>query len=328
MGKQHPQWHPLHHPWIERNFILVKHLTTLEAYCNNIRIPPPRHPIYDIRSFEENMKTVKEKVEPFRHEFYAVALRVAGEGVTKTGQFRKDHAKAYTLFFNSPYQEISWDIVPNWQGYYILITDEFMEQYLPHLSILNDFPFFRIDQTVPMQLTAEEAAPMLASFTTIATEYYGDSKDNFRIIAPHTRLLLEYTRRCFEKYAAQAEGLTEKNRNADVLLVSRLKVLLEASFAEADPSFHPHTANAYADFLHVHPNYLNAVVKRTTGKTLKALIQEQVVYQAKSLLAATTLSNKEIAYRLHFEEPTHFNALFKKLTQLTPVQYRESLKTA
>jgi len=304
----------------------VKHITTLEAYCRNIQIPDPKHANYDIRSFEENMKTVKASVEPFRHEFYAVALRMEGEGFTKTGQFAKEHDSAYTVFFNSPYQEISWDIVPNWKGFYILITYEFMEQYLPQLSILNDYPFFRIDQTIPMQVTHEEATPMLTSFEVIHDEYYSNRKDSFRLIAPHTRLLLEYTRRCFEKYAAGAEGITEKNRHADVLLISRLKVLIESSFADSEPSFHPHAANLYADYLHVHPNYLNAVVKRTTGKTLKALIQEGVLFQAKSLLSSTTLSNKEIPYRLHFEEPTHFNALFKKMTQLTPGQYRESLK--
>jgi AraC-like DNA-binding protein len=308
--------------------MVVNHISTLEEYCRNIGIPDPKSPIYDIRSFEENMKTVKAKVEPFRHEFYAVALRVDGDGFTKTGQFAKEHDTAYTLFFNSPYQEISWDIVPNWSGYYILITAEFMEQYLPQLSILNDYPFFRIDQTIPMQLTQEEAMPMLSSFAVINDEYYGSRKDSFRFISPHTRLLLEHTRRCFEKHAGNAEGITEKNRTADVMLVSRLKVLIESSFSDPDPAFHPHSATLYADYLHVHPNYLNAVVKRTTGKTLKALIQDGVIYQAKSLLASTALSNKEISYRLHFEEPTHFNALFKKLTQLTPGQYRESLKEA
>jgi AraC-like DNA-binding protein len=45
---------------------------------------------------------------------------------------------------------------------------------------------------------------------------------------------------------------------------------------------------------------------------------------AKSLLRQTELSVKEIAYRLHFNEPTHFNAFFKKQTGFTPQQYREN----
>lgn len=270
------------------------------------------------------MKTVNAKQPPFRHEFYCLALRINGEGVTKTGLFTKEHQTPFTLFFNSPYQEVSWDIQLDWQGYYVIFGDEFMERYLPHLSLLNDYPYFRIDQTIPMQVPAEEARPLLLSFDAIFKEYYGNDADAFSLIAPHTRLLMEYTRRCFVQYATQQT--TETNRAADVLTVSRLKVLLEASFKDEEPSFHPHSATGYAEYLRLHPNHLNAVVKRITGKSLKALIQDGVVTQAKTLLSGTLLSNKEIAYRLHFEEPTHFNALFKKLTALTPGQFRQSLR--
>ena len=79
----------------------------------------------------------------------------------------------------------------------------------------------------------------------------------------------------------------------------------------------------YADKLTVHPNHLNAVVKRITAKTATAIIQDQLIISAKSLLRQTNLSAKEIAFRLHFTEPTHFNSFFKKATTFTPQQYRE-----
>lgn len=301
----------------------MMHLPTLEAYCKHIRIPTPRHSFYDIRSFEDNMKTVKPRVEPFRHEFYAVALRIEGDGMTKTGPFRAEHDRKFTLFFNSPYQEVFWDIAPNWKGYYIIFGNDFMERFLPDVPLLQEFTFFRIDNTVPMFLTEQEAGPILNSFEVIFHEYYGNDTDAFRVIAPHTRLLMEYTRRYFQR--VEQGKFTETNRNADVLLVSRLKVLIEIGFSSEEPSPDPHLAASYAAQLRVHPNYLNAVVKRTTGKSLKQLIQEYIVSQARTLLATTELSIKEIAYRLHFEEPTHFVAVFKKLTSLTPGQFRQTL---
>ena len=36
----------------------VKHFSTLTAYCNGINISAPKSEQYDIRRFEENMKTV------------------------------------------------------------------------------------------------------------------------------------------------------------------------------------------------------------------------------------------------------------------------------
>jgi AraC family transcriptional regulator, transcriptional activator of pobA len=75
--------------------------------------------------------------------------------------------------------------------------------------------------------------------------------------------------------------------------------------------------------LTVHPNHLNAVVKRITGKTASQIIQEQLIVQAKSLLLTTELSIKEVAYQMGFDEPTHFNAFFKKMTQHTPAVFRK-----
>ncbi len=83
------------------------------------------------------------------------------------------------------------------------------------------------------------------------------------------------------------------------------------------------TVKYFASLLSTHPNHLNAVVKRKTQKTAIAFIHEQLVLEAKALLSQTELSIKEIAFKLGFNEPSHFNNFFKKQTHLTPVLYRK-----
>lgn len=83
----------------------------------------------------------------------------------------------------------------------------------------------------------------------------------------------------------------------------------------------------YADKLGVHPNYLNAVVKRITKQTASQIIQRQLIVMAKLLLLQTPLSIKEIAYLLGFTKPTHFVAFFKKHTGKTPVSYRRRMQS-
>jgi len=41
------------------------------------------------------------------------------------------------------------------------------------------------------------------------------------------------------------------------------------------------------------------------------------------LLSQTELSIKEIAFKLGFREPSHFNHFFKKQTNLTPALFRK-----
>jgi len=51
------------------------------------------------------MKTVNAKQSPFRHEFYAVALRLSGNNEEVNGQFWTP-----IYFLIPPYQIITWDI--------------------------------------------------------------------------------------------------------------------------------------------------------------------------------------------------------------------------
>jgi AraC-like DNA-binding protein len=303
----------------------MKHLTTLEAYCRTINIPAPRYAFFDIRDFAENMKTVKQKVGPFRHEFYAIALRKGGEGVTHTGQFTKQHGQDCTIFFNSPYQAIAWDIELNWEGYYIIFTEDFIRKNPLGINLLADFPFLRLDHTIPFPVEPEEQALLDMVFKKIYKEYHSDNEDKFQFIHAYTYMLLLYVKRSFDRHTPGIAEQAQENRTADIRLLSRFQTLIETSFYEANDQFDPHAVASYARQLNIHPNYLNTVVKRITGKTAKQLIHDHMINMAQSLLGTTDLSIKEIAYRLLFDEPTHFTAFFKKLRQQTPNEYRKQM---
>lgn len=263
------------------------------------------------------MKTVRAKQPPFRHEFYAIALRYAGSNTEVMGRELRS-----SLFFNSPYQVITWDIAPDWEGWYILFDRSFISRNQNWSQFLIEYPFFRLDQHIDFDLPPigqEEAA---WCFERIFTEYHSENADKFAFIQGYTQLLLNLTKRSFEQLREQSIG-TEANRTADVLLVSRFQTLIETRFTQEVTNPALRHASSYAEKLDVHPNHLNAVVKRITDKTASQLIQQYTLVFAQSLLKQTSLSSKEVAYRLHFSEPSHFNAFFKKQTGQTPQQYRD-----
>ena len=53
------------------------------------------------------------------------------------------------------------------------------------------------------------------------------------------------------------------------------------------------------------------------------IILSRLALEAKRLLNFTDKQNQEIAYELGFNDPAHFSRFFKKMTQLSPSQYRE-----
>ncbi|WP_228054750.1 helix-turn-helix transcriptional regulator [Gloeocapsopsis crepidinum] len=65
--------------------------------------------------------------------------------------------------------------------------------------------------------------------------------------------------------------------------------------------------------------------KITTGKSLHCYLTQRRIKRAKVLLSVTQFAIAEVAYRIGFYNQSHFTAQFRKLTGVTPKQYRECL---
>lgn len=83
------------------------------------------------------------------------------------------------------------------------------------------------------------------------------------------------------------------------------------------------TPEAIAASLNMSYSWFRKMFKRYTGLS-PAQYQLQVKLQeAKILLIQSTLTVKEIAYRLNFDSPNYFTSFFKKKTGLTPLAFRK-----
>lgn len=305
----------------------MKNFKTISAYCQAIQIAPPKYAHFDIRSFEENMPTVVHQMLPFRHAFYAIAIKMGGKGKAVSSHYT-DFPEGSVIFFNSPFQILSWDIAPDWEGFYVMMAQEFLSHSHLFNELLEQFPFLKIEEAIPFQINPKEAKEILGVFDKIHREYHSSNKDKFEFINSYVLLLLNHVKRCFYQQV-QAKEADKVLRSADVKLMSRYQKLIEFYLREDedwDPMKNLHSPAFYADLLNVHPNHLNAVVKGISGKTALQLIHNHLIHIAKSYLTQTNLSIKEIAYQLQFDAPNNFNNFFKKHTQITPGTYRKNAR--
>lgn len=100
----------------------------------------------------------------------------------------------------------------------------------------------------------------------------------------------------------------------------RLRKLLDAHIVEEK------RPAAYASMMNISEVYLNEAVKGATGLSVGAYIRNMVMVRAKRQLAYTSLSAKEIAYALGYEDYAYFSRLFAKCTGKSPSEYRKNLK--
>jgi len=78
----------------------------------------------------------------------------------------------------------------------------------------------------------------------------------------------------------------------------------------------------YSNLLKISDNYLNKCVKETTGKAPKQWINEITIQHSQILLQDNSKEIAEIAFELHFQSPSYFSRMFKKVVGQSPSDYR------
>lgn len=96
----------------------------------------------------------------------------------------------------------------------------------------------------------------------------------------------------------------------------RFKQILEANYKQQ------HQVKYYAKLLACTEKTLTRAALALTGLSAKALLIQRITLEAKRLLAHTSVSVKEIAYELGFDESGNFVKFFKKEVGTSPLNFR------
>ena len=83
-----------------------------------------------------------------------------------------------------------------------------------------------------------------------------------------------------------------------------------------------HQISYYADRMCLTERYLGTVVRQTSGATTKEWIDRALITQAKVLLRHSDKTVLKISEDLNFPNPAFFCKYFKRLTAMTPLEYR------
>ena len=182
---------------------------------------------------------------------------------------------------------------------------------------IRSYSFFSYEANEALHLSEQERAIVVDCLHKIRTETeHAVDKHTRRLITANIELLLDYCVRFYER-----QFLTRIQFNSDLLI--RFETLLDAYFSSDRPQSEGLPSVKYfAEQLHLSANYFGDLIKKETGRTAQDHIQLKLIDVAKERIFDVRKSVGEIAYELGFKYPQHFTRLFKKLTGLTPKEYR------
>jgi AraC-like DNA-binding protein len=201
----------------------------------------------------------------------------------------------------------------------ITFSEKFLRQF--HAGDLyKEFPFL-LSETVPVMYPPKEVfSDLKILYESIDREYKGSSDYKYQIIGNLLFALLLKVKELLRNYQHQ---VSLENRSGEIVRLFRQS--LESRIRQITSGMNGvlHMGDI-ADELNISQDHLSKTIKRETGKSVSAWIDDRLIAEAQSLLVQTDLPINEIAYRLTFNEPTNFTKYFKKLTGQTPRSYRSN----
>lgn len=267
-------------------------------------------PDFHLFTLEETYPATRMAMPPYRRGFYQITwLEQMGEA---TMNFENE-ALAGTenvVVFSPPEQVLSWVCGGTERGFMLYFKPELFAQSSQPLEAT--FPFFDTYALSVLPLLPEDRAAFNPQLARLRELFHSRHPYRRQQLAALTTALLYDCRALHERSLQNAAGLA-----AAPALVQRFRQMLARCFQ------HHCSVESYAECLHVSADHLRAVVKKHTGRTVKELIADRVILEARRLLNHTDLSVGEVAAHLQFSEPTHFARFFKRHTQQTPLEFRQ-----
>jgi AraC-like DNA-binding protein len=80
----------------------------------------------------------------------------------------------------------------------------------------------------------------------------------------------------------------------------------------------------YAEMMHISSKHLSRVIRNVTGKSVHQWIDDFVALEIKNLLKYSNMSIQQISFYLNFPNPSFMGQYFKRITGMTPGEYKKS----
>jgi len=297
----------------------LKHFKNIKNIreINNIDI---KHPLIHILKYEEVSNERLIKNEPIVFDFYKISFVKNFNGFIQIDN-TKFEGENGILHFVEPKQVYTCNSTNPWKGFEILIHPDIFKKHFTHKKI-NTYNFFSYEANETLLLNKEEEK-VISNLMEMAWKEFNNNKDDFSIpiILSYISTLLNLTERFYARQFETRKKLCNQ-------LSSKFFDLLKTYYSKStDIYIQQPTVQYFAHKLNVTPNYLSDTIRHHSGKSALTIIHDFIIEEAKNKLTNSNLTVAEISYQLGFEYPNYFSRLFKRKTNLSPTEYRKSVKS-
>lgn len=264
---------------------------------------------FHIAHYPENYPVTSE---PHRHNHYEILWFPRAQGTHCIDDICFDMT-GNDLFLIAEGQIHYYQDVKDTEGYILMFKDVFWEEALQSVHNFRTSLFNHLLIKVHLQLSSENALRITHIMSDILKEYVRpDYSGKEEVMISYLKILLI----SISNFQCGIELPSPYSNNNDYLLFQHFIELLEEQYTIHRDVLY------YAERLHITSHKLGDICRQYNSRNPKSLIEDRVLIAAKRQLQFGTSAIKEIAAALNFADRFHFSKFFKKLTGISPVEYR------
>lgn len=273
---------------------------------------------FNVFRIEDRARREAPSLVHVRRNFYKVMLYI-GENVFHYGDESIKVSGKTLLFFHPQIPYSYHKVEEGTTGFFCVFKDEFYQENF-RLN-LGDLPLFAPGVPPVYSLNVEQAIEVESIFRRMYQEIDTSYIYKYELIRSYLNQLL------FIAMKLNPDHTHLKHADAGTRITAQFIEMLERQFLIefSTERLLLRTPKDFAGKLAVHINYLNRIIKKTTGKTTSEHIFSRIASEAKILLKHTQWNVSEIGYALGFDDQAHFNKFFKAQVGMNPTSYRTDI---
>lgn len=264
--------------------------------------------------FTVSLKSEKRYTKPAHSHDYLQLCYMASGSCYHWVNGRRWDLHAGDLFAIPPFTAHRLENRPHYP--FRMVQLDFAAEFVSQQSL--DFPPNRQEPLPQVQLSAPHQEAVNQLIEAIMTEW-SNREAGYKLVirAELIKLIVLLARQSVRQEACDSGIACTASHKHTVLEAVRY---IESHFAE------PLRLEDAAFISSLSPDYFSNLLKQLTGKSFVETLTGVRIRHAKRLLATTDWKVIEVCFQSGFQNVGHFNEVFKRLTGVSPKQYRLSYR--
>lgn len=249
------------------------------------------------------------------HDFYVIVCMYEGEGTHVIDFMDYDFQKG-GVFFLSPGQMHTMKDVSSVKGYILSFSQAMMDLLHDRIrgSLLQDV-FHRFGSASLCTLDDQAKQQLDVIFKQLMEEAKKGKKAYAH--ADYLASLLTMLLLNLQRYGVWEERQCTENSSSEFQVYKMFSECVEKNYKRL------HSVKEYAEMMNVSASSLNKCTRQIVNLPPSRLINNRIIMEAKHLLAFTSMRIKDVAIGLGYEDASNFNKFFRRVTGISPADFRD-----